>query len=65
MAQNVIVRGAPGFQDEFEAELVPGMGHVPAVDGRGDLAVVLVQHLLGDKDPLVVPAECIVYPEGE
>lgn len=52
MAQRVKVSGAPGLVD-FEGTLVPGLGHVEAVDQRGELAVVWDEEMVAH----VVPSE--------
>lgn len=53
MAKRVKVSGAPGYTD-FEGRLVPGLGHVKAVDQRGELAVVwdeeMVAHVVPSKN---------------
>lgn len=54
-ADNVEIVGAPGFVDRFRARLIPGLDHVPAVDGRGDLAVITTE--VGDIH--VVPASTV------
>lgn len=51
--ENVVIKGAPGYR-EFLATTIPGLDPVPAVDGRGDLVVVVV-----DGDLQVVPARFV------
>lgn len=46
-----------GFRDHFKAKVIPGLGSIPAVDGRGELAVVT----FGEGELTVVPARCVVY----
>lgn len=58
-ARRVTVTNAPGF-DDFEATVIPGLGRIPARDGRGDLAVVAD----GDGEVFVVPADRLEDLEG-
>lgn len=52
---NVKIIGAPGYVDEFEAVIIPGLHKIPAVDGRGELTVVTTE--VGDIH--VIPSEFV------
>lgn len=54
MARRVKIVGAPGY-GTFEATVVPGLDRVPAVDARGELAVVVDD----DDWPVVVPSSTV------
>lgn len=60
MAREVEIIGAPGYVDRFRAFVVPGLDRVPAVDDRGDLAVLYTE--VGDYH--VVPASTVHDVEG-
>ncbi|HKZ21136.1 MAG TPA: hypothetical protein VJQ57_13630 [Acidimicrobiia bacterium] len=56
MSINATIVRAPGYADHFKAKVIPGLGNVPARDGREELAVVT----FGEGELAVVPARCVV-----
>lgn len=54
-ARRVKVRGLPGYTNEFQAVVVPGLDRVPAVDDRGDLAIISTEA----GELLAVPADSL------
>ena len=54
MSDKVKVSGVPGYAD-FQATVIPGLGQIQGVDGRGDLAVVSTE----EGELLVVPSRCV------
>lgn len=61
MARKVLVRGVPGYTDEFRATVIPGMDDLPAVDDRGPLAIICTEV----DDLHVVPAACLKDVEDD
>lgn len=62
--ETVVVENVPGHRT-FLAHPVPGLTHLPAVDGRGNLAVVVHDDGTRHGHPVVVPARCVRYLSSE
>lgn len=56
MANEATIVRAPGHPEHLKAKVIPGLGKVPARDGRGELAVIT----WGDGELAVVPSRCVV-----
>ena len=54
-ARRVKVHGLPGYTEDFRAVVIPGLDRVPAVDDRGDLAVISTEA----GELLAVPADSL------
>lgn len=58
----ILVLDAPNYET-FVARVIPGLGHIPARDDRGELAVVFADPDLGEP-ARAVPSRCVSSPQA-